>query len=92
MAARGRRTEHRRAEAARHREQAQAAKLAAERSAAAADEQAARARREQLEAQEHARTADEKFAEVRDLENRADEIDPDVAADADETPEARSSR
>jgi flagellar biosynthesis/type III secretory pathway M-ring protein FliF/YscJ len=78
------RTEARREEATQHRDLAEVARLEADAKAAAAEEQAARARKEQFLAEHQHIEAQAAHETVVDLERQADEIDPDVDLAAEE--------
>lgn len=70
--------EGRRREATETRDLAKLSQLEADRHAAEADERAARAKREQLSAQQEQLAAATHRSDAQDLQNRADEIDPDL--------------
>jgi biopolymer transport protein ExbB/TolQ len=75
--------EAQRYEAHSHREMADVAELESSRLIAAAEERAARAKREQIAAEQERLEAERNLAAAADLRTRADELDPDVTDAAD---------
>ena len=69
----------RRLEASETRDLAKASQLEADRVAAGAEERAARAKRENVAAEQQLLVAAQHRSTARDLQSRADEIDPDIA-------------
>ena len=76
------RDEERRGQAAEHRNLAQVTQLEADRQAAEAEERAARAKGEQLASQQQGLEVERIRAQAKELESRADELDPTLATDA----------
>ena len=75
------RAEAQRYEAHSNREQADVAEMESSRLVAAAEERAARAKREQIAAEQERLEAERHMAAAADLRTKADELDPDVSED-----------
>jgi hypothetical protein len=83
------RAEAQRYEAHSHRDQADVAEMESSRLIAAAEERAARAKREQIAAEQERLEAERHLATAADLRTKADELDPDVSVDDPEDLAAR---
>jgi FtsZ-interacting cell division protein ZipA len=75
--------ETRRVQAGEHRDLAALARAEADHEAALADEHAARAEKERLAAEQRRLTVEQRQAEAADLDDRAQEMDPDAGTDED---------